>query len=83
VELLSASSENKSLAGLSVKPGHWQYNQYFALIDVACDWKMRPSEFGLCDPADDLTIMMAHKETIAKMNAWDADNPPPPRKKRK
>jgi hypothetical protein len=35
------------------------------------EWKKRPSEFGICAPEDDLTMMVAYLATKADMEAFD------------
>lgn len=35
-------------------------------------WQILPSEFGLCDPEEDLYLMTAYKQNQAIMREWDA-----------
>ena len=35
------------------------------------DWGRLPSEFGLCDPEDDLSLMAAYSVTVSKMRAYE------------
>lgn len=60
-----------ALEALSFKKGPWRYNNFFAVIDTAYDWKCKPSELGLCDPKDDFAIMTAYTRTSALMRAYD------------
>ena len=35
------------------------------------EWGYKPSEFGLCDPEEDLLFMTAHDEAIAEMKNFE------------
>jgi hypothetical protein len=51
--------------------GEWTYSLYFTLVDAAKDWGRTPSEFGLCNPEDDPSVMAAYTKTVATMRAWE------------
>lgn len=36
-----------------------------------CEWGRLPSEFNICDPEDDLDLMMAFMSARDKMESWD------------
>ena len=41
------------------------------MIDTCHDWHRLPSEFGLCEPADDMALMSAFSGTVATMRSWE------------
>jgi len=43
----------------------------FALVATAHYWRMKPSEFGLCDPTEDAAVMMAFTRSKTKMEAYE------------
>ncbi len=45
---------------------------FFALVDVAHDWGMRPSQLGLCKEEDDLSVMTAFTSTVGKMRGYES-----------
>lgn len=48
--------------------GQYLYHQ----IDVAHQWGMRPSELGICEPADDPPLMVAYARNKSLRAAWEA-----------
>ena len=38
---------------------------------AAKEWRLRPSELGLCSPADDLAYMVAYIRAELSMGAWE------------
>jgi hypothetical protein len=42
------------------------------LVDVVHDWGCKPSEFGLCEEKDDLTVMAAFTSAVTKMREWES-----------
>lgn len=61
------------LSTLSIPKGDWFYDPYYALLSVAIEWNIRPSEIGYCDPEDDIVVMMSYNMVKAKMQAFDAE----------
>jgi len=43
----------------------------FALLHAVKEWPRRPSEYGICKPNEDLTWMVAHDQSWAKMQAFE------------
>lgn len=41
------------------------------LMKAAKEWKLRPSELGLCGPDDDITYMVAYLRAESNMAAWE------------
>jgi len=48
---------------------HFTQSLSFVATDAARRWGIRPSEMGVCDPADDPAVMMAYADQMAKMEA--------------
>ena len=53
------------------KGGTWIYSNYFVQVETVLTYGFKPSEFGLCDPTDDLAVMVAHNDTKARMQAYE------------
>jgi hypothetical protein len=53
-------------------PGHWLHSNLLSAIDVCYRWGRLPSEFGLCQPEDDLTFMMAYTNTKQSIDAIES-----------
>jgi hypothetical protein len=47
----------------------WSSSSGFALLHTAKDWGYKPSELGLCEPEEDLTLMVAYTSTVSDMEA--------------
>jgi hypothetical protein len=54
-----------------MESGHWTSNTSFSLMATVFEWKRLPSEFGLCAPEEDLTLMVAYMATKSDMEAFD------------
>ena len=52
------------------KDGAWTYSNYYAQIAAVLAHGFRPSEFGLCDPEDDLAVIVAYEDTTARMTTY-------------
>lgn len=50
----------------------WWYSDSFSIMQALEAWQILPSEFGLCDPEEDLYLMTAYKQNQAIMREWDA-----------
>lgn len=59
------------LSKLKSKPGEWWASQFFAQVEVAHDWHVRPSTLGICTEDEDVAVMSAYTRTTAAMSAWD------------
>lgn len=46
-------------------------NRSFITIGVLKEWGRLPSEFGLCDPEEDLLIMSAYISAKSDMDAYE------------
>ena len=42
------------------------------LIRVAKEWRLKPSELGICSEDDDLTYMVAYLRAESHMTAWES-----------
>ena len=42
-----------------------------AQMRAAKAWGLKPSDLGICTPADDLTYIIAWERTEARMTAWE------------
>ena len=40
-------------------------------VEVVFEWHRLPSEFGLCEPEFDLTLMTAYTVAKRRMEAWE------------
>lgn len=45
----------------------------FSMLHSIKSWPKRPSEYGLCKLDEDLTWMVAHDQTEAKMQAYEQE----------
>ena len=52
------------------KGGKWSYSNYFVQVETVLTYGFKPSDFELCDPADDLSVMVAHNDTKARMQTY-------------
>lgn len=58
----------------------------FGYVGAAMEWGIRPSELGLCQPAEDLAVMAAYVQDKNEMAAWEnlqAEKKHKPKGKRK
>lgn len=70
--------------------GRWETNAIFSYLDICHDWDgISPSDFGICHPWEDRTVMAAYTFASSRMEAWeyhiqqtDLDNAEKKRKKR-
>lgn len=46
---------------------HFIQSLSFVACDAARRWGLRPSEMGVCNPADDPAVMMAYSDQMSKM----------------
>ena len=56
---------------LATPRSKWKYSSYFAMVDTAHEWGKRPSELGLCKPAEDLAVMQVYTDTVARMRSQE------------
>lgn len=54
-----------------VDPGDWTSNDILLEMKASCDWGIRPSDLGICEPDEDLLMMSAYVKTVAEMTAVD------------
>lgn len=47
--------------------GNWQHSLIFSAVHTVSKWSMRPSQFGICRPEEDLAYMIAHDNVFSKM----------------
>ena len=43
----------------------------FSWLGVAHDWGYKPSELGICEPADDMLLMVSYTRTKSLMRAYE------------
>lgn len=52
--------------------GKWSANKIFYQAETVHYWNRRPSEFGLCEPEEDIHFMHAYKVTKDNIDRWEA-----------
>lgn len=72
VDRLFGRLVEKRLDELPGKTPKWKYSEYFALVDIAYNWKgLLPSQLGLCAPEEDLIVMSAYLSSVSKMRQYE------------
>jgi hypothetical protein len=67
----SLSWDGKPLAELSTDKSKWRHSNRLFELEVVFEWHRLPSEFGLCEPDYDLTLMAAYIIAKRKMEGWE------------
>lgn len=52
--------------------GSWAFSEFFLQVDAVLANGFKPSEFDLCAPEDDLSVLLAYNNRKSKMNQWEA-----------
>lgn len=60
------------LRSLRIREGDWWHSEFYTAIHTCHDWGYKPSEFGLCLPEEDLSIMAAYTTVTGSMRGWEA-----------
>lgn len=45
-----------------------------AVVQACKEWRVRPSDLGMCEPEDDLAYMVALVQVEGKMAAWEVQD---------
>ena len=53
--------------------GDWEASNTFLGVHVAYEWHILPSRLGICDPEDDLRLMLAYIDAKGTMANKDAE----------
>ena len=65
---------NKPLSEIrNASKGLWNATETFNLVQIAFEWKVRPSFLGACEPEEDAAVMIAYTEVISKMRAIEEE----------
>ena len=51
--------------------GNWRHSLLYSQADACYEWHVRPSEVGLCEPAEDINWMVAYLQAKRKMAAYE------------
>jgi len=56
--------------------GDWKFEEewgeyIYHLVDVAHQWRLKPSEMGVCEPQYDIPLMVAYARNKALRIAWE------------
>ncbi len=54
--------------------GKWSHTSIFSALYAAYEWKIRPSELGICAPEEDIIYMVAYLHTHSLMERIEYDN---------
>ena len=55
-----------------LQKGKWSGSEYFTEVAACHFWNVKPSTMGLCDPEDDLAVMMEFYLASKTMEAYDS-----------
>lgn len=50
----------------------WWHSEIMSTVGAIKEWGRLPSEFGVCAPEQDLSVMLAYENTVGAMKSYEA-----------
>jgi hypothetical protein len=58
------------LNSLILPEGTWEHSTLLTEVDAAYQWRVLPSELGVCNPEDNLLYMITYLRVKRNMDSW-------------